>query len=253
MVARPVTDSIHKEALSDKESAFDREPAFDKQPPFEEAQRTTVYRVIAERRDVRHGYLPEPLAADVLARLLAAAHQAPSVGLMQPTRFVVVRDGTIRRAVYDAFLKANDAARATYEEARGAQYASLKLDGLLEAPQHLCVLCDTTSMRGHGLGRHTMPETALYSTVCAVQNLWLAARAEGVGVGWVSILDPQSLRGLLHIPEHILPVAYLCLGYVDRFAEQPDLERFGWETRTALASVVFEDRFENRLEDRGTR
>ncbi len=221
--------------------------------PFDEAQRATVYRVIAERRDVRHGYLPEPLAADVLARLLAAAHQAPSVGLMQPTRFVVVRDAVIRHGVHDAFARANDAARATYDEVRGAQYAGLKLEGLLEAPQHLCVLCDANSTRGHGLGRQTMPETALYSTVCAVQNLWLAARAEGVGVGWVSILDPQSLRDLLHIPEHLVLVAYLCLGYVDRFAEEPDLERFGWETRTALASVVFEDRFEDCFEDWGPR
>ena len=224
-----------------------------KEPPFDGAQRAAIYRVIAERRDVRHGYLPEPLAEDVLARLLAAAHQAPSVGLMQPTRFVLVRDGAVRQAVHDAFLSANEAARATYDEARGVQYASLKLEGLLEAPQHLCVLCDANSTRGHGLGRQTMPETALYSTVCAVQNLWLAARAEGVGVGWVSILDPQSLRDLLHIPDHIVPVAYLCLGYVNRFAQEPDLERFGWETRTTLASVVSEDRFEDRLEDRGPR
>lgn len=217
-----------------------------KAQPFNDADRMAVYRAIRERRDVRHGYLSEPLAEDVLARLLAAAHRAPSVGFMQPTRFVVVRDITVRQAIHNAFLQANEAARTTYDEARGTQYASLKLEGLLEAPQHVCVLCDSGSMRGHKLGRHTMPETALYSTVCAVQNLWLAARAEGIGVGWVSILDPRSLRDILNVPEHILPVAYLCLGYVDGFAEQPDLERFGWETRVALESVVFEDRYEER-------
>ncbi len=214
---------------------------------FSDAERAAVYRAIAERRDVRHGFLPETLAGDVLTRLLTAAHQSPSVGLMQPTRFVVVRERSVRQAIHAAFVQANAAALLTYGEARREQYAGLKLEGLLEAPQHLCLLCDTDSSRGHNLGRQTMPETALYSTVCAVQNLWLAARAEGVGVGWVSILDPVSLRAILGVPDNIIPVAYLCLGYVDRFAMEPDLERFGWETRLALETVVSEDRYEDHL------
>ncbi len=218
-----------------------------KAQPFSEAERAAVYRAIAERRDVRHGFLPETLAEDVLTRLLTAAHQSPSVGLMQPTRFVIIRDRAVRQAIHAAFVQANAAALSTYDEARREQYANLKLQGLLEAPQHLCLLCDANSSRGHNLGRHTMPETALYSTICAVQNLWLAARAEGIGVGWVSILDPSALRTLLGVPDNITPVAYLCLGYVDQIAAEPDLERFGWETRLALEAVVSEDRYEDRM------
>ena len=214
--------------------------------PFSELERRAVYRAIGERRDVRSGFLPQPLPAELLTRLLNAAHQAPSVGLMQPTRFIVVRDPNIRQAVHDAFSQANAIALTAYAGDRRDQYAALKLEGLLEAPQHLCILCDTTSTRGHNLGRHTMPETALYSTVCAIQNLWLAARAEGIGVGWVSILEPAALRAILGVPDELLPVAYLCLGYVDRFANQPDLERLGWETRVSLKEVLSEDRYIDR-------
>jgi len=209
---------------------------------FSDAERAAVYRAIAERRDVRYGFLPEPLPQTVLERLLAAAHHAPSVGLMQPSRFLVIRDPSVRRAIYEVFVDANAAASSTYEGQRQIQYTSLKLEGLLEAPQHLCVLCDTTSTRGDNLGRLTMPETAVYSTVCAVQNLWLAARAEGVGVGWVSILEVKALREILQVPEHMVPVAYLCIGFVEAFQAVPDLERFGWETRVDFRSCVFYDR-----------
>ncbi len=205
---------------------------------FSESERAAVYRAIAERRDVRRGFVDRPLPDELLQRLLAAAHSAPSVGLMQPSRFIVIRNLSMRKAVHDIFLEANAKATATYTGEQGQQYAALKLAGILEAPQNLCVVCDTQNERGHRLGRHTMPETAAYSTVCAVQNLWLAARAEGVGVGWVSILDPSRLRTLLHIPEHLLPVAYLCLGYVDRFASEPELERAGWEKRVPLRSAI---------------
>jgi len=205
---------------------------------FSEDERAAVYRAIAARRDVRHGFVDRPLPDELLHRLLAAAHSAPSVGLMQPTRFIVIRDPATRKAVHSIFEEANAKAAATYAGEQREQYAALKLEGILEAPQNLCVVCDTRNQRGHKLGRHTMPETAAYSTVCAVQNLWLAARAEGVGVGWVSILDPVRLRDLLHIPEHILPVAYLCLGYVESFASEPELERAGWEKRVALHTAI---------------
>jgi 5,6-dimethylbenzimidazole synthase len=210
---------------------------------FAPDERAAVYRAIAERRDVRHGFVAQPLPDEVLTRILAAAHSAPSVGLMQPSRFIVIRDPATRRAIHDIFANANADALASYTGAQREQYAALKLEGILEAPQNLCIVCDTGSERGHKLGRHTMPETAAYSTVCAVQNLWLAARAEGVGVGWVSILDPERLRATLHIPAHILPIAYLCIGYVEEFAAEPDLERHGWESRTTLASVVSYDRY----------
>ena len=212
-------------------------------PIYGDQEREAVYRAIATRRDVRNGFLDEPLPNDLLRRLLAAAHSAPSVGLMQPSRFIVVRDLAVRTAIHGIFQDANAEALATYAGEQRERYSTLKLEGILEAPQNLCVLCDPTSSRGHKLGRHTMPETAVYSTVCAIQNLWLAARTEGVGVGWVSILDPFKLRQVLDIPEHIIPVAYLCLGYVAHFASEPELERHGWENRVPLEQVVFYDGF----------
>ena len=205
---------------------------------FSEDEVQAVYRAIRERRDVRSGFLPEPLQEEVLLRLLAAAHQAPSVGLMQPWRFIIIRSLETRRAVHDIFLRANQAALANYSGERAQQYADLKLEGILNAPQNLCVVCDPDSEQGHRLGRATMPETAIYSAVCAVQNLWLAARAEGVGVGWVSILEKDALRSVLHIPANVVPVAYLCLGYVDHFVPMPELERVKWEQRVPLEQVL---------------
>ncbi len=210
---------------------------------FSDPEREAVYRAIRTRRDVRRGFLARAVPDALLQKLLAAAHSAPSVGLMQPSRFIVVRNPNVRREVYDIFERANAQAAASYEGEQRDQYAALKLEGILEAPVNLCIVCDLNSARGHKLGRHTMPETALYSTICAIQNLWLAARAEGIGVGWVSILDPDRLRAALHIPSHILPVAYLCIGYVDQFASEPDLERFGWEKRVPLESLISYDRY----------
>jgi 5,6-dimethylbenzimidazole synthase len=214
-----------------------------KQPLYGDEEREAIYRIIASRRDVRSGFITTPLPEDLLLRLLSAAHCAPSVGLMQPSRFIVIRDLDVRTKVHDIFQDSNAQALASYQGEQRDQYVALKLEGILEAPQNLCVLCDPTSMRGHKLGRHTMPETAVYSTVCAIQNLWLAARAEGVGVGWVSILDPSRLRAVLNIPEHMIPVAYLCLGYVNHFASKPELERFGWESRVPLEQVISYDQY----------
>ena len=213
------------------------------QSEFEMQERDAVYRAIATRRDVRRGFIDKPMPDELLRRLLSAAHSAPSVGFMQPSRFIVIRHRGVRNAIHEAFLQANEQAKATYSGERREQYANLKLEGILEAPQNLCILSDPHSERGHQLGRHTMPETAIYSTVCAIQNLWLAARAEGVGVGWVSILNPARLREILHIPARIVPVAYLCLGYVERFAAEPELQRSGWETRIPLEEVVSYDRY----------
>jgi len=205
---------------------------------FSEPDREAVYRAIRTRRDVRHGFLPEPLPEPLLRKLLEAAHAAPSVGLMQPTRFLLIRDSAVRQEIHTAFEQANARARSTYTKGRRDLYVNLKLEGILEAPQNLCFLCDQESSQGHGLGRQTAPETAIYSTVCAVQNLWLAARAEGIGVGWVSILDQAHLRRILRIPAHLAPVAYLCLGYVNSFSDEPDLERFGWEQRRPLEEFL---------------
>jgi 5,6-dimethylbenzimidazole synthase len=203
-----------------------------------------VYRAIRERRDVRSGFLPEPLSDEVLLRLLGAAHNAPSVGLMQPWRFIVLRSARVREQVRDVFAQAQRIAADSYEGERAELYRGLKLEGILEAPQNLCIACDPVSERGHRLGRHSMPETAIYSAVCAVQNLWLAARAEGIGVGWVSILDPEALKTLLGIPPHMVLVAYLCLGYVDEFQPRPELERVGWEQRVPLTDVIRLEHFD---------
>jgi len=214
------------------------------QNAFSAAERTAVYRALRERRDVRTGYLSQPINDATLYRLLTAAHQAPSVGFMQPWRFIVVRNEALRTAVHGIFQRANSEAAARYPGERKELYSRLRLEGLLESPQHLCVLCDEESERGHALGRNTMPETSVYSVVCAIQNLWLAARTEGIGVGWVSILDPPAIKKLLRIPASAQLVAYLCLGYVREFADVPDLERDGWEQRAELAPLVRADYFD---------
>jgi 5,6-dimethylbenzimidazole synthase len=214
------------------------------QKDFSATERSAVYRALRERRDVRAGYLPHPFDDTTLYRLLAAAHHAPSVGFMQPWRFIVVRSEALRKAVHGIFQRANSEAGALYRGDRKELYSRLKLEGLLEAPQHLCVVCDDETERGHHLGRNSMPETSVYSVVCAIQNLWIAARTEGIGVGWVSILDPLAIKNLLRIPASTQLVAYLCLGYVREFSNVPDLERDGWEQRAELAPLVRADYFD---------
>jgi 5,6-dimethylbenzimidazole synthase len=211
--------------------------------PFSEAERRGVYRAIHERRDVRGQFLPDPVPDEVLARILEAAHHAPSVGFMQPWDFVVIRDARIRQTVYRNFECANRRAAEVYAGDQRKLYDALKLAGIIEAPVNICITCDRDRPKGNGLGRQTQPMVDIYSTVCAVQNLWLAARAEALGVGWVSILDPEELKSTLGIPESLTLVAYLCVGYVSEFRAQPDLEERGWETRTHLASVTHFDRW----------
>jgi 5,6-dimethylbenzimidazole synthase len=217
---------------------------------FSDSERAALYRAIAARRDVRADFTDESVPDEVLLRILTAAHMAPSVGLSQPWRFIVVRDDATRGAVHDAFLAANAAAARIYSGARSEQYGSLRLEGIRTAPVNLCVTCDDAPERGHGLGRQTMPETARYSTVCAIQNLWLAARVEGLGVGWVSILDPDSIRAIFSIPRAVTIVAYLCLGYTSGFARAPDLENAAWEERVPLHDVVDYERYRERPANR---
>jgi 5,6-dimethylbenzimidazole synthase len=211
--------------------------------PFPELEREALYRILNARRDVRRGYTPEPLPDPLLTKILEAAHCAPSVGLSQPTRYLLIRSPETRQRIHQLFLQSNQQATESYTGDRQTLYSSLKLEGILEAPQNLLVLCDRTPAQGESLGRRTMPETTLYSTVCAIQNLWLAARAEGVGVGWVSILAPEALAQTLNIPAHLTPVAYLCLGFVHSFADAPDLERQGWQQRLPLKDVLYKEHF----------
>jgi 5,6-dimethylbenzimidazole synthase len=211
--------------------------------PFSDAERKSVYRAIYERRDVRSRFIAAPLSDEVLARILDAAHHAPSVGFMQPWEFIVITDAFVRRAVRHQFEDTNTRAAEAYVGERRDLYDRLKLEAIEDSAVNLCVTCNPTVARGHGLGRQTMPETALYSAVCAIQNCWLAARAENVGVGWVSIIEVDALRRILAIPDHILIVGYLCLGYVSGFDAEPELEAKGWEQRVPLVDVLHFDRY----------
>jgi 5,6-dimethylbenzimidazole synthase len=200
-----------------------------------------VYRAIYERRDIRSHFLPDTVPDEVLYRILDAAHHAPSVGFMQPWDFLVIRDRGVREQIYRNFTLARNQAAEEYTGQRRVLYDRLKLAGILESPVNICITCDHDRPKGNGLGRRTDPSVDLYSTVCAVQNLWLAARAESLGVGWVSILDFEELRTTLRIPKGLTVVAYLCVGYVSEFPPRPDLEQNGWETRSELASVTHFD------------
>jgi 5,6-dimethylbenzimidazole synthase len=201
-----------------------------------------VYEAIYARRDIRH-FRPDPVPDDVLLRILRAAHHAGSVGFMQPWNFLVVRSPEVRRGIVGIFERENARAAENYAGARRELYDSMKLQGILDAPLNLAVTCDRGRNGPHVLGRNSIADTDLYSTCCAIQNLWLAARAEGVGIGWVSILDPEAVKALLGIPEAVRLVAYLCVGYPVRFEDRPMLERLGWEKRVPLRELVFEDRW----------
>lgn len=210
-----------------------------------EAWRRGLYETISRRRDMR-SFLPDPIPAETLARILLAAHQAGSVGLSQPWNFLVVENRDVRSKVRAHVEAERLRAAEAFEPKRREKYLSFKLEGILDAPINLCVTCDQERFGPAIIGRNTIPETAVYSTCCAVQNLWLAARAEGVGVGWVSILEPAVLRTILGIPDRIIPVAYLCIGFVENFPERPMLEAHGWLPRLPLQEIVFHDRWNKR-------
>ncbi|HLW04053.1 MAG TPA: 5,6-dimethylbenzimidazole synthase [Azoarcus sp.] len=216
---------------------------------FSASERAAVYRAIRERRDVRAQFRPDPLPDAVLARLLAAAHHAPSVGFMQPWDFILITDAALRQRVKEGFERENARAAERFGGDRGALYRRLKLEGIQESPLNLCITCDRKRAGPHVLGRNTMLDTDLFSACLAVQNLWLAARAEGVGVGWVSILDADELADLLGLPDGVVPLAYLCLGYVDEFLDEPELARAGWRQRLPLNELVHRDQWGTRLDD----
>jgi len=205
---------------------------------FSRDERDAVYRAIFERRDVRKDFLPDSIPEETLRRILMAAHHAGSVGYMQPWDFLVVQHDATKQAVKNLFVQANEAAALQYHGKQADLYRGLKLEGIQEAPINICVTCTRERGGPSVLGRATVPETDLYSTCCAIQNLWLAARAEGLGVGWVSILDYEALKVVLGIPPSVWIVAYLCVGYVKAFADRPDLEKVGWRQRVPLDQLV---------------
>ena len=210
---------------------------------FSDDEIGAVYRAIAERRDMRH-FVPGAIAPELLTRLLTAAHQAPSVGLMQPWRFVRITDQDIRRQIYEQVQQERiNTARAVGEyetTARAAEFMRLKVEGILECGELLvAALCDKREQ--HIFGRRTLPEMDIASVCCAIQNMWLAARAEGLGMGWVSMFDPVALGALLNMPEGAKPIAILCLGNVGKFYAQPMLVEEGWTTERPLSDMVMEN------------
>jgi 5,6-dimethylbenzimidazole synthase len=207
---------------------------------FTADEAAAVYRAIELRRDMRH-FRPDPVPPDVLERLLEAAHRAPSVGFMQPWRFVRVTDPDLRRAVHGV-VEAERQRTADDLGERRAEFLRLKVEGILDCGEVLVVALMDGRER-YVFGRRTLPEMDVASAACAIQNVWLTARVEGLGMGWVSIFDPDELARLLAMPEGAKPLAVLCLGYVDEFYERPMLEQEGWDTRRVLAELVGENRW----------
>jgi len=203
-----------------------------------EQERDAVYKTIFSRRDVRSDFTQQEVNKDVVKRILTAAHHAPSVGFMQPWDFIVVSDKITKQKIKKGFDKANADSKKMFNEERQEKYEQFKLEGILEAPLGICVTCDRSRNGPVVLGKTIKAEMDLYSAVCAVQNLWLAARAENLGVGWVSIIEDDILRDALGIPEEVEIIAYLCIGYVSQFKDKPELESAGWLPRRSVDKAI---------------
>ncbi|HXW03170.1 MAG TPA: 5,6-dimethylbenzimidazole synthase [Nitrosarchaeum sp.] len=212
---------------------------------FTEEEKKGLYKAIYSRRDVRSHFTSRSIDDDVLARILNAAHHAPSVGFSQPWNFILIKEMVTKKKIKDSFEQEKNRSSKLIEEPKRSKYLSFKLEGILESPINLCVTYDPTKFGPFVIGRTSIPEAGLYSVCCAVQNLWLAARTEGIGLGWVSILSNDTLKEVLELPEHVVPIAYLCLGYVDEFAQKPDLETAGWLPRLDLKDVVYFEKWQD--------
>lgn len=212
---------------------------------FSDPERDAVYRVIQARRDIRH-FSPAPLPPGAVKRILEAAHLAPSVGFMQPWNFILITSMEFRRRLKESFEEINAAeAEKIPDPQKKELYRSLKLEGILEAPLNVAVTCDSQRGAPFVLGRSPMPETDLFSTCLAIENMWLAARAEGIGIGWVSILNRTSVEKILHLPDGVRLVAYLCVGVPTEFRPTPLLEEKGWRSRISLDRLVFQEEWGN--------
>ncbi|MFD7106329.1 nicotinate-nucleotide--dimethylbenzimidazole phosphoribosyltransferase [Streptomyces celluloflavus] len=213
---------------------------------YDDSERAAVHRVMRERRDIRNGFRGDPIPNEVLLRVLEAAHTAPSVGHSQPWDFVVIRSDETREKMHRLAMEQRDAYAASLPKARAKQFRELKIEAILETPVNIVVTADSTRGGRHTLGRHTQPQMAPYSSALAVENLWLAARAEGLGVGWVSFFDEREMVQALGLPDHLEVVAYLCIGYVDEFPDEPELMQAGWSKRRPLSWVVHEETYGRR-------
>ncbi|WP_457031890.1 nicotinate-nucleotide--dimethylbenzimidazole phosphoribosyltransferase [Kitasatospora sp. P5_F3] len=242
VVAQPEPVS-EVEPVSVPELETERPPAA---PGYDEAGRDAVHQVIRERRDIRNGFRPDPIPHEVLIRVLEAAHTAPSVGYSQPWDFVVIRSAKTRRKMHELAERQREAYADSLPKARAKQFKEIKIEAILDTPVNIVVTADRTRGGRHTLGRHTQPQMAPYSAALAVENLWLAARAEGLGVGWVSFFDEEEMVRELGLPDHLDVVAYLCVGYVDSFPEEPELQQQGWAKKRPLSWVVHEEQYGNR-------
>jgi nicotinate-nucleotide--dimethylbenzimidazole phosphoribosyltransferase len=238
--AAPEPAAPHSAATPGGAADQDRAPAYDREAL------EAVYRVIHERRDVRNDFLPDEVPVDVLTRILEAAHTAPSVGFSQPWDFLVIRDTAMRQSIHELAVRQRRAYAASLPKARAKAFAAMKVEAILETPVNIVVTCDPTRGGRHTLGRYTQPMMAPFSSCLAVENLWLAARAEGLGVGWVSFFDEPELAAVLDLPAHLQVVAYLCIGFVTQFPTEPELAGTGWATRRPLSWAVHEERFGHR-------
>ncbi len=215
---------------------------------FTDEEKNGLYKAIFSRRDVRSNFTSEPIDDKTLSRVLNAAHHGPSVGFSQPWNFILIKDITTRKKIKESFDKERERSSHIVQEPKKSKYLSLKLEGILDSALNICVTYDPSKFGPFVIGRSSIPETGIYSVCCAIQNLWLAARTEKVGMGWVSILSNEVLKQVLDIPEHVLPIAYLCLGYVSKFADKPDLQTLGWLPRLDLKDVVYFEKW-NRTQD----
>ena len=213
---------------------------------FTNEEKRGLYKAIHSRRDVRSHFTSRPIEDEILSRILNAAHHAPSVGFSQPWNFILIKDPKTKSRIKQSFDEEREKSIKLIEESKKTKYLSFKLEGILESPVNLCVTYDPTKFGPFVIGRSSIPEAGLYSVCCAIQNLWLAARSEGIGLGWVSILSNEVLKEVLELPNHIVPVAYLCLGYVDEFASRPDLETAGWLPRLGLEDVIYYEKWEDK-------
>ncbi len=213
---------------------------------FTKDEKDGLYKAIFSRRDVRSHFISKHIEEEILTRILEAAHHAPSVGFSQPWNFILIKDEETKKKIKESFDQEKKLSQKLVEEPRRSKYISFKLEGILDAPVNVCVTYDPSKFGPFIIGRTSIPQTGLYSVCCAVQNLWLAARIEGIGVGWVSILSNDVLKKVLNLPDHVIPIAYLCLGYVEKFAEKPDLETAKWLPRLELKDVVYFEKWNQK-------
>ncbi|MFF0201565.1 nicotinate-nucleotide--dimethylbenzimidazole phosphoribosyltransferase [Streptomyces sp. NPDC005017] len=244
--AQPLEAPHAQEVQETEASAEARQSAGPAAPAYDDAEREAVLKVMRERRDIRNGFRSDPIPHEVLLRVLEAAHTAPSVGHSQPWDFVVIRSADTRRTMHELATRQREAYAKSLPKGRAKQFKELKIEAILDTPVNIVVTADPTRGGRHTLGRHTQPQMAPYSAALAVENLWLAARAEGLGVGWVSFFDEREMVRSLGLPEHLEVIAYLCVGYVDEFPAEPELMQAGWSKRRPLSWVVHEETYGRR-------